>query len=162
MALAMSRRDVDGLVRLYADSADCLDLGVVTPSALRREYEKQFQRWPQFSWQLVGEPVVEQLDSGRCRLAFSVSFKAANPATKRSSSGRADEQMLLASDASGTWKIVSQRETVNRTGSAPVVRGEPVNMNTVPPTSAAGERGRRKAEERARQLQSMMFPGYHP
>ena len=156
----MSTGGVDSLIALYADRVDCLDRGIVGPEAVRDEYRRYFERWPQTTWRLTGPVKLQAVGQGKYRLTFPVYFAAANLASNKQTAGNTEETLVVAQDSSGDWKIVYQRETILRSAKTrqqqPVV-GKPIKaMPYSTPNPADQERQRQNAEEIARRLQSLI------
>jgi len=108
---AMSSGDIDTLASFYGNQVDYQDKGVISNDAVRNEFQQYFARWPQTTWQLAGAVAVQPAVAGRCQITFPVSFDATNPAANKHATGVARQTLILEQDASGAWKIVSERQT---------------------------------------------------
>jgi WD40 repeat protein len=153
----ISANETDLLVSLYDHRIDYLDKGLVGPDVIREEYNNFFERWPQTTWSLTGPVNVESTGQGKYRLTFPIYFNAANSALHKHASGNAQETIVVAQDGAREWKIISQRETILRSGRTrqqPVV-AKPVSVSPAP--SPDQTESLKKAEEIARQLRSW-FP----
>src|SRR5213079_3008594 len=58
---AISARDIDALVSLYADNVDLLDKGVVSKDIVRKNIRQYFDRWPIIKCKMTGPINVEPL-----------------------------------------------------------------------------------------------------
>ncbi len=113
---AYSGADVDTVASLYADRVDYTNSGVISKAAVRAEAEKYFARWPVRRWSLVGP--VTTVSLGTKKMIFSASYDVSNPQTSNQTSGIAQETLILATDASGVMKIVSQKEQTSKKSSS--------------------------------------------
>jgi len=113
---AYSGADVDTVASLYADRVDYTNSGVISKAAVRAEAEKYFARWPARRWSLVGP--VTTVSLGTKKMIFSASYDVSNPQTSNQTSGIAQETLILATDASGVMKIVSQKEQTSKKSSS--------------------------------------------
>src|SRR5437016_12994975 len=109
---AYSGADVDTVAGLYADRVDYTNSGVISKAAVRAEAPKYFARWPVRRWSLVGPLTTVSL--GTKKMIFSASYDVSNPQTSNQTSGIAQETLILATDASGVMKIVSQKEQTSK------------------------------------------------
>lgn len=122
---AISARDTDVLISLYADYVDLLDKGVVSRDIVRKNIRQYFDRWPIIKWKMTGPISVEPLEASRYQLTFPVTFDVTDPNTNRRVTGTANEKRIVVIDSTGSAKIVLQREKVthsrkveNRDGSS--------------------------------------------
>ncbi len=109
---AMSARDVDTLVSLYGDNVDYLDKGNVSSDVVRKELQAYFDKWPVVKWEVKGVIQSRLVGQSNYNVNFAVVFEVSNPATKKRVAGTATETEMLAPDASGNKKIISQHEKV--------------------------------------------------
>ena len=114
---AYSGADVDALAGLYADRIDYTSSGVISNAAVRAQVEKYFARWPVRRWSLVGPVNTVSLETKK-KMIFSASYDVSNPQTNKHTSGTAKETLIMATDASGAMKIVSQKEQTSKKGSS--------------------------------------------
>ena len=110
MAQALSSGDIDALGSLYGDSVDYLDGGRITSDAVRTQLQQYFARWPERQWAITGPARVTSLGASRKQITFTASYDVSDSQSGRHSSGTAKETLILAPDATGAMKIVSQRE----------------------------------------------------
>jgi hypothetical protein len=111
---AMSARDVDTLVSLYGDNVDYLDKGNVSSDVVRKELQAYFDKWPVVKWEVKGVIQSRLVGQSNYNVTFAVAFEVSNPATKKRVAGTATETEMLAPDASGNKKIISQHEKITR------------------------------------------------
>jgi hypothetical protein len=111
---AYSGANVDALAGLYADRVDYTNSGVISNAAVRAQAKEYFARWPVRQWSLVGPAKTVSLGSSRQKVIFSASYDASDPQTNKHASGIATETLILATDASGAIKIVSQKEQISK------------------------------------------------
>jgi hypothetical protein len=109
---AMSARDVDTLVSLYGDNVDYLDKGNVTSDVVGKELQAYFDKWPVVTWEVKGVIQSRLVGQSNYNVNFTVAFEVSNPATKKRVAGTATETEMLAPDASGNKKIISQKEKI--------------------------------------------------
>jgi hypothetical protein len=113
---AMSARDVDTLVSLYGDNVDYLDKGNVSSDVVRKELQAYFDKWPVVKWKVVNGTMQSRTaritPEAKYDVTFAVNFEVSDPATKKRVVGTAVEAEILAPDASGNKKIISQHETI--------------------------------------------------
>ena len=113
---AMSARDLDTLISVYGDIVDYLDEGKVGRDVVRRELQEYFDKWPVVKWKVVNGTMQSRTaritPEAKYDVTFAVNFEVSNPATKKRVVGRAVETEILAPDASGNKKIVSQHEKI--------------------------------------------------
>jgi tetratricopeptide (TPR) repeat protein len=115
---AYSGPDVDALAGLYADRVDYTNSGVISNAAVRAEVKEYFTRWPERRWSLVGPVKTVSLGAIKQKVIFSASYDASDPQTNRHASGIAQETLILATDANGAMKIVSQEEQLSKRNSS--------------------------------------------
>jgi len=115
---AYSGADVDGVASLYADRVDYTNSGVISNAAVRAQAKEYFARWPVRQWSLVGAVQTTSMGPSRQKVIFSASYDASNPETNKHASGIATETLIVATDASGAMKIVSQKEQTSTRGSS--------------------------------------------
>jgi tetratricopeptide (TPR) repeat protein len=111
---AYSGADVDVLAGLYADRIDHTNSGIISNAAVRAQAEKYFARWPVRHWSLVGTANTVSLGTSKKKVIFSAMYDASDPQTNKHASGIAKETLILATDASGAMKIVSQKEQISK------------------------------------------------
>ncbi|HMF79888.1 MAG TPA: nuclear transport factor 2 family protein [Candidatus Acidoferrum sp.] len=109
---AMSARDVDTLVSLYGDNVDYLDKGNVSSDVVRKELQAYFDKWPVVKWEVKGVIQSRLVGQSNYNINFAVAFEVSDPATKKRVAGTATETEMLAPDASGNKKIISQHEKI--------------------------------------------------
>jgi hypothetical protein len=113
---AMSARDLDTLISVYGDTVDYLDEGKVGRDVVRRELQEYFDKWPVVKWKVVNGTMQSRTaritPEAKYDVTFAVNFEVSNPATKKRVVGTAVETEILAPDASGTKKIISQHEKI--------------------------------------------------
>jgi hypothetical protein len=113
---AMSARDLDTLLSVYGDTVDYLDEGKVGRDVVRRELQEYFDKWPIVKWKVVNGTMQSRTaritPEAKYDVTFAVNFEVSNPATKKRVVGTAVETEILAPDASGTKKIISQHEKI--------------------------------------------------
>jgi von Hippel-Lindau disease tumor suppressor protein len=109
---AMSARDVDTLMSLYGDNVDYLDKGNVSSDVVRKELQAYFDKWPVVKWEVERVFQSVQVGQSNYNVTFAVAFEVSNPATKKRITGTATETEMLAPDASGNKKIISQHEKI--------------------------------------------------
>ena len=109
---AMSARDFETLVLLYGDNVDYLDKGHVSREVVRKELQAYFAKWPVVKWQAKGAIQSRLVGQSNYNVNFSVAFEVSNPATRKRIVGTATETEMLAPDASGSKKIISQDEKI--------------------------------------------------
>ena len=113
---AMSARDLDTLISVYGDAVDYLDEGKVSRDVVRRELQEYFDKWPVVKWKVVNGTMQSRTaritPEAKYDVTFAVNFEVSNPATKKRVVGTAVETEILAPDASGNKKIISQREKI--------------------------------------------------
>jgi tetratricopeptide (TPR) repeat protein len=114
---AYSGADIDALAGLYADRVDHTNSGVISNAAVRAQAKEYFARWPVRQWSLAGPVKATSTGPSRQKVIFSASYDASNPQTNKHASGIAKETLIVASDASGTVKIVSQKEQTSKRSS---------------------------------------------
>jgi hypothetical protein len=110
---AMSARDVDTLVSLYGDNVDYLDKGNVSSDVVRKDLQEYFDKWPVVKWEVKGVIQSRLVGQSNYNVNFAVVFEVSNPATKKRVAGTATEMEMLAPDASGNKKIISQHEKIS-------------------------------------------------
>jgi tetratricopeptide (TPR) repeat protein len=115
---AYSGADVEAVGRLYADRVDYTNSGVISNTAIRKQAQEYFARWPVRQWSLAGPVKTTSMGLSRQKVIFSASYDASDPQTNKHASGIAIETLIVASDASGAMKIVSQREQTSKEGSS--------------------------------------------
>src|SRR6266404_805580 len=115
---AYSGADVDGVARLYADRVDYTNSGVISNADVRKQAQEYFARWPVRQWGLVGPVKTLSLGATKQKVIFSASYDASDPQTNKHASGIAQETLILANDASGAMKIVSQKEQLSKANSS--------------------------------------------
>ncbi len=115
---AYSGADVDGVASLYADRVDYTNSGVISNAAIRKQAQKYFARWPVRQWSLAGPVKTTSMGPSRQKVIFSASYDASDPQTNKHASGIAQETLILANDASGAMKIVSQKEQLSKANSS--------------------------------------------
>jgi hypothetical protein len=108
----MSARDLDTLMSLYGDKVDYLDKGKVNSDVVRKELQAYFDKWPAIKWEVKGVIQSRLVGQSNYNVNFAVAFEVSNPATKRRVAGLATETEMLAPDASGNKKIISQHEKI--------------------------------------------------
>ena len=113
---AMSARDLDTLISVYGDTVDYLDEGKVGRDVVRRELQEYFDKWPVVKWKVVNGTMQSRTaritPEAKYDVTFAVNFEVSNPATKKRVVGTAVETEILAPDASGNKKIISQHEKI--------------------------------------------------
>ena len=109
---AMSGRDLDTLMSLYGDNVDYLDKGKVNSEVVRKELQAYFDKWPVVKWEVKGVIQSRLVGQSNYNVNFVVAFEVSNPATKKRIAGTAIETEMLAPDASGNKKIISQHEKI--------------------------------------------------
>jgi len=113
---AMSARDLDTLISVYGDTVDYLDEGKVSRDVVRRELQEYFDKWPVVEWKVVNGTMQSRTaritPEAKYDVTFAVNFEVSNPATKKRVVGTAVETEILAPNASGTKKIISQHEKI--------------------------------------------------
>ena len=109
---AMSARDVDTLISVYGDTVDYIDKGKVSRDVIRKELQAYFDKWPVVKWEVKGVIQSRLVGQSNYNVTFAVAFEVSNPATKKRVAGTATETEMLAPDASGTKKIISQHEKI--------------------------------------------------
>jgi tetratricopeptide (TPR) repeat protein len=114
---AYSGADVDPVANLYADRVDHANDGVITDAAIKKQAQEYFTRWPTRQWTLTGPVTTTSIGGPRRKIVFSASYDASDPQTNKHASGLAIETLIVASDASGAMKIVSQKEQTSKRGS---------------------------------------------
>ena len=115
---AYSGTDVDAVAALYADRVDYTNSGVITNAAVRAQAKQYFARWPVRQWSLAGPVKTTSMGPSRQKLVFSATYDASNPQSNKHASGIAQETLIVASDADGAMKIVSQKEQTSKKGSS--------------------------------------------
>ena len=73
---------------------------------------KDFDKWPVVKWEVKGVVQSRLVGQSNYNVNFAVVFEVSNPATKKRVAGTATETEMLAPDASGNKKIISQHEKV--------------------------------------------------
>ncbi|PYL06467.1 MAG: hypothetical protein DME33_13590 [Verrucomicrobia bacterium] len=115
---AMSARDLDTLISVYGDTVDYLDAGKVSRDVVRRELQEYFDKWPVVKWKVVNGTMQSRTaritPEAKYDVTFAINFEVSNPATKKRVVGTAVETEILAPDASGNKKIISQHEKITR------------------------------------------------
>ena len=113
---AMSARDVDTLMTLYGDNVNYLDKGNLSRDIVRKELQAYFDKWPVVKWKVVNGTMQSRTaritPEAKYGVTFAVNFEVSNPATKKRVVGTAVETEILAPDASGNKKIISQHEKI--------------------------------------------------
>lgn len=115
---AYSGRDVDALADLYAARVDHTNSGVISNAAIEKQAREYFALWPVRQWTLAGPVKTTSMGPSRQKITFSASYDASNPQTKKHASGIATETLIVASDASGAMKIISQQEQTSKKSSS--------------------------------------------
>ena len=115
---AYSGADVDVLGGLYADRVDYTNSGVISNAAVCAQAKEYFTRWAVRHWSLIGQVITIPLGPSRQKVMFSANYDAKNPQTNKHASGIAKETLILANNASGATKIVSQKEHTSKKGSS--------------------------------------------
>ena len=115
---AYSAADVDAVAGLYGDRVDYTNSGVISNAAIRKQAQEYFARWPVRQWSLAGPVKTTSMGPSRQKVIFSANYDASNPQTNKHVSGIARETLIVASDANGAMKIVSQREQTSKRGSS--------------------------------------------
>ena len=110
---AYSGADVDAVAALYADRVDYTNSGVISNAAVRAQAKDYFARWPMRQWNLVGPVKTIPLGTKK-KMIFSASYDVSNPQSNKHASGIAKETLIVAADASGAFKIVSQKEQLSK------------------------------------------------
>ncbi len=113
---AYSGADVDALASLYADRVDHTNSGVISNAAVRAQAKEYFARWPVRQWSLAGPVKTTSMGLSQQKVVFSASYDASNPQTNTHASGIAKETLIVAGDANGAMKIVSQKEQTSKKG----------------------------------------------
>jgi hypothetical protein len=91
---------------------DYLDKGKVSSDVVRKELREYFDRGPIVKWNVTGL-IQSPLEAGsNYKITFPITFEVNNPATKKRVAGTAIETEMLAPDASGNKKIISQHEKI--------------------------------------------------
>ncbi len=115
---AYSGTDVDALAGLYADRVDYTNSRLISNAAVRTQAQEYFARWPMRQWSLVGPVKAISLGATKQKIIFSASYDASNPQANKHASGIATETLIVAWDASGAMKIVSQKEQTSKRNSS--------------------------------------------
>jgi tetratricopeptide (TPR) repeat protein len=111
---AHSGANVDAVAALYADRVDHTNSGVISNAAVRAQAKEYFARWPVRQWSLVGPVNTISLGATKQKVIFSATYDVSDPQTNKHTSGIAKETLILATDASGAMKIVSQKEQISK------------------------------------------------
>jgi hypothetical protein len=93
---------------------------VISNAAARAQAQKYFTRWPVRRWSLVAPVKTLSLGPSRQKVIFSAAYDVSDPQTNKHASGIAQETLVVASDASGAMKIVSQKERTSKGRQQPV------------------------------------------
>jgi hypothetical protein len=108
---AEQRRDIAGAMAPYQGKV--LYFGKTEMwKDIRADKLDYFQKWPQISESIVGEPKVESLPKGYARVSFRSTFRVSNPNTRKWCSGTIDNEYLLLAGRAG-WLIASQEGDVS-------------------------------------------------
>jgi hypothetical protein len=91
---------------------------VISNAAVRAQAKEYFARWPVRHWSLVGTANTVSLGTSKKKVIFSATYDASDPQTNKHASGIAKETLILATDASGAMKIVSQKEQTSKRNSS--------------------------------------------
>lgn len=134
----MSARDVDTLMSLYADNVDYLDKGKVNSDVVRKELQAYFDKWPVIRWEVKGVIQSRLVGHSNYNVNFTVAFEVSNPATKKRIAGTAIETEMLAPDASGNKKIISQHEKITTSHGGDSKPGKAREREQVYPSQSTG------------------------
>jgi len=109
-----ARKDLDGLMALYAQEVDYLGWSWVNQAAIRHDKEAFFARWPEIHYQLAGE--IHRLEISQpdeTLIEFVFEYRVHNPATPELTgvSGQSKYTWRLKQGKDGL-KIVLHREKV--------------------------------------------------
>jgi hypothetical protein len=94
-----------------------MNSGVISNAAMRKQAQEYFERWPVRQWILAGPVQTTSVGPSRQKVIFSASYDASNPQTNKHASGIARETLIVATDASGAMKIISQKEQTRKRSS---------------------------------------------
>jgi len=111
---AYSGTDVDAIADLYAERVDYTNSGVISNSALRKQAQEYFERWPVRVWSLVKPVNATTTGPSRQKIVFSASYDTCNPQTHKHASGIAQETLILTTYENGATEIISQKEQLSK------------------------------------------------
>jgi hypothetical protein len=110
---AVSARDIQQVMSVYAETVDYHEKGRVPRDVVRGDFEDYFSRWPIIRWALAGPINVRETGRDRAQVSFEISFDVADEAEKRRSSGRAGETCLVEfNPVTKMSRIVAQHEKI--------------------------------------------------
>jgi tetratricopeptide (TPR) repeat protein len=115
---AYSGSDVGEVAGLYADRVNYTNNGVISNAAVLAQAKEYFARWPVRQWRLVGTVNTVPVGANRQKVVFSANYDASNPQINKHASGIAQEILILATNANGGMKIVSQKEQTSKRSSS--------------------------------------------
>jgi|GEM_PF-4787451 len=145
-------RDLDALLRTYADEVGYYDHGRVDASFIRRDKSNYFRRWPVYVEEPDGPHEVAEIEGG-WSVTTPIRFSVANPATGRQISGRAINSVTLVRSGDGFLVTSENSRVTEKEESALPSGGGPQPGTGFQPVGPPGAmRGERFPETRLRPL----------
>jgi ketosteroid isomerase-like protein len=113
---AMSRRDLDTVVSMFADRVDYQGQGRHDRRYIRNDTQNYFRRWDRIYFEVRNDIDISQTGDGEFQVRFNFPFVVGqgNATDKR---GVSSQVWILRKDSQGKLQIVSQREKVIAAGS---------------------------------------------
>ena len=118
---AVSRKDMSYILSLFDESVDYHTDGQKGKAAIKDDYTRYFKRWPVASFKVGKVRIRRSTQPNNVVLVFDIGFAVRDPASRRSKTGRAEEEWIL-QRIRGIPKIVTQHETVYSDSSQPRAR----------------------------------------